>query len=182
MNQAPVTKTLSQKMDDALDDVVSNKCWKETELTGLSFSATASTTTTTTTRRAQAVTASCADYWATVSSLWENNFTVLSNAENQFGDAMTKVNTCLSATRRLQAPTPTEDPSCAEGETALTKALNTLEEALGGKVKADSLVNSAKAVTITNDAATVTGNDGYENANSEHVNLEDLRSSCGSKK
>merc|ERR1719264_2503116 len=116
MNQAPTPPSPSAEMDTALDAIVTGQCWRSSDLTGLTFSATA------TTRRAQAPTpaptSTCPADWTTVGTKWTANNVLVGTFTTQFNTAMTA---CLSR-RRLQAPTPAPAPApdCSAANTSLT--------------------------------------------------------------
>jgi len=179
MNQAP-TPTPSVAMDTALDAIVTGKCWRSSDLTSLTFSATA------TSRRAQAPTptptSTCPADWTTVGTKWTANNVLVGTFTTEFNTAMTAMTTCLSR-RRLQAPTPTP-PNCTDANTSLATALDTLGQTLMGVTKAESLVTAANAVTIASGhtAVTVSGQDGGAMAAAAWAAYNTLRNDCADSK
>jgi len=177
MNQAP-TPTASAAMDTALDALVTGKCWRKSDITGLTFSASA------TSRRAQAPTppSTCSADWTTVAQKWTANNVLVGTFNTQFATAMTTMNTCLSSHRRLQAPTPTPSASCVQADTELSTAFGTLGQTLMGVAKAAALVTAGNAVTITHTAVTLTGDDGGVMAAAAWAAYGTLRTNCASGK
>jgi len=166
-----------------LDAIVTGQCWRSSDLTGLTFSATA------TTRRAQAPTpaptSTCPADWTTVGTKWTANNVLVGTFTTQFNTAMTAMTTCLSR-RRLQAPTPAPAPApdCSAANTSLTTALDTLGQTLQGVTKSQSLVTAANAVTIASGhtAVTVSGDDGGAMAANAWTAYNTLRNDCADSK
>jgi len=179
MNQAP-TPTPSVAMDTALDAIVTGKCWRSSDLTSLTFSATS------TTRRAQAPTptptSTCPADWTTVGTKWTANNVLVGTFTTEFNTAMTAMTTCLSR-RRLQAPTPTP-PNCTDANTSLATALDTLGQTLMGVTKAQSLVTAANAVTLASGHTAVTASeqDGGAMAAAAWAAYNTLRNDCADSK
>lgn len=163
INQAPTPAPASAgaEMKTALDKLVTGKCWKKTDVTGITFTAS---------RRAQAPTppaTTCPTDWAAVVTKWTANNAVFNQAKTDFDAAMVKVRACLVSGRRLQAPTPAVD-NCKDGETALKAALDKIELTIGAKNLAQQYVTDANAVTIASGHTAVNppGDDGAKSAKS----------------
>ena len=177
-------ENITTAMNTALDALVTGKCWRASDLSGLTFSATA------TSRRAQTPTppSTCTADWATVRTKWNANNQLVADWETQFVTAMASMTTCLSA-RRLQTPTPPPNPTpapepvvCTAANAELTTAFDTLGKTLLDATKSDALATDADAVTITNTAVTVTGNNGSAMATAAWAAYNTLRNDCGENK
>jgi len=172
--------TTQVNLNNALQAVVDNKCWKKSDLNGLSFSETD-------TRRAQSPTKdTCVVSWSDVQTLWKQNNELVNLFNESFQRAMQLCEICndkkenaKTNRRKLQRKTI---PECRQSGGILeNESWEQLRRLLADPDVAESFVNQADAVNLTHTDPTLPGDNAADIAETGMDNMKILTGECQGK-